>query len=129
MLANKWPSAGIISAEAGSVFGGHTVGGDKIMRNLALQNVLWDGGSHPVGRRTSECFEVHGARLTIGLQAQESVLREFCNQYGSLAVASASLHDFSLLDQSRCRVSGSYPRCRRKNHLPPGFLTVAYPSL
>lgn len=84
-LANKWPSAGIISAEAGSVFGGHAMGGDKIMRNLALQNVLWDGGSHPVGRRTSECFEVHGARLTIGLQAQESVLREFCNQYGSLA--------------------------------------------
>ena len=83
-LANKWPSAGIISAEAGSVFGGHAMGGDKIMRNLSLQNVIWDGGSHQVGRRTSECFEVRGARLTIGLQAQESVLREFCGQYGSL---------------------------------------------
>jgi putative DNA primase/helicase len=84
-LAKKWPSAGTISAEAGSVFGGHAMGEGKIMRNLALQNVIWDGGSHQVGRRTSECFVVRGARLTIGLQAQEQVLREFCNQYGSLA--------------------------------------------
>jgi putative DNA primase/helicase len=84
-LAKKWPSAGTISAEAGSVFGGHAMGEGKIMRNLALQNVIWDGGSHQVGRRTSECFVVRGARLTIGLQAQEQVLREFCDQYGSLA--------------------------------------------
>jgi putative DNA primase/helicase len=75
----------MISAEAGSVFGGHAMGADKIMRNLALQNLLWDGGEHAVGRRTSESFTVRGARLTLGLQIQEAVLREFCDQNGTLA--------------------------------------------
>ena len=85
-FAKKWPSAGIISAEAGAVFGGHAMGGDRIMKTLSLKNVIWDGDvSHPVGRRTSECFVVRGARLTIGLQVQEAVLREFCKQFGSLA--------------------------------------------
>ena len=67
------------------MFGGHAMSGDKITKTLSLQNVVWDGGRHQVGRRTSECFEVRGARLTVGLQVQEAVLREFCKQFGSLA--------------------------------------------
>ncbi|MGA7325069.1 MAG: DUF3987 domain-containing protein [Rhodomicrobium sp.] len=84
-LARKWPSAAIISSEAGIVFGGHAMGPDAIMRNLALQNTLWDGGEHKVGRRTSESFTVRGARLVIGLQVQEEALRNFCEKNGSLA--------------------------------------------
>jgi hypothetical protein len=52
------------------------------MRNLALLNVLWDGGTHSVGRRTSESFTVRGARLTVALQVQETTLREFFSPIG-----------------------------------------------
>ena len=34
----------VLSAEAGAVFGAHGMGQDTILRNLALLNVLWDGG-------------------------------------------------------------------------------------
>lgn len=84
-LAKEWPSAGIVSSEAGSVLGSHGMGKDSIMRNLALYNVLWDGGSHSIGRRTSESFTVKGARLTTALQVQEATLREFNGKAGILA--------------------------------------------
>ncbi len=84
-LAKKWPSAAIISSEAGIVFGGHAMGPEAIMRNLALQNTLWDGGEHKVGRRVSESFTVDNARLSVGLQVQEEALRHFCEKNGELA--------------------------------------------
>jgi hypothetical protein len=51
-LAQGWPSGGVLSSEAGTVFGGHGMGRDSIMRNLALLNSLWDGIRHKVHRRT-----------------------------------------------------------------------------
>ncbi|MPY76879.1 MAG: DUF3987 domain-containing protein, partial [Alphaproteobacteria bacterium] len=39
-LANGWPSGGVLSAEAGAVFGAHSMGQETILRNLALLNVL-----------------------------------------------------------------------------------------
>jgi putative DNA primase/helicase len=83
-LAKNWPSAGVVSAEAGIVFGAHGMGKDSVMRNLGLLNVLWDGGSHSVGRRTSESFTVKGARLTVALQVQEMTLRESFSRSGGL---------------------------------------------
>ena len=76
-LAKKWPSAGVVSAEAGIVFGAHGMGAESVMRNLALLNIQWDGGSLSIGRRTSESFELKGTRLTVALQVQERTLREF----------------------------------------------------
>jgi putative DNA primase/helicase len=76
-LAKLWPSAGVLSSEAGVVFGSHGMGKDVVMRNLSLLNVLWDGGTHSIGRRTSESFTVRGARLSVALQIQESTLRSF----------------------------------------------------
>ncbi|SFL07721.1 putative DNA primase/helicase [Nitrosomonas aestuarii] len=84
-LAKEWPSAGVVSSEAGSVFGSHGMGKDSLMRNLSLYNVMWDGGTHSIGRRTSESFTVKGARLTTALQVQETTLREFNNKAGILA--------------------------------------------
>ena len=84
-LAKEWPSAGIVSSEAGSVLGSHGMGKDSIMRNLALYNTLWDGGTHSIGRRTSESFAVKGARLTTALQIQEAALCEFIHKSGELA--------------------------------------------
>ena len=36
-------------------------------RNLALLNIIWDGGELPIGRRTPESFTVRGVRLTMAL--------------------------------------------------------------
>lgn len=84
-LATKWPSAGIVSSEAGSVFGSHAMGKESAMRNFAMLNQLWDGGSMEVDRRTSESFKVRGARLTMALQVQEPVLLEFFRATGETA--------------------------------------------
>ena len=93
-LAKHWPSAGVLSSEAGIVFGAHGMGKDSIMRNLALLNVLWDGGVHSVGRRTSESFTVKGARLTMALQVQEAALRSFFDKSGTLARGTGFLARF-----------------------------------
>lgn len=93
-LAKQWPSGAVISSEAGLVFGSHGMGKDSIMRNLSLYNVLWDGGTHEVGRRTSESFIVSSARLTVGLQIQETTLREFFGQSGKLARGTGFLARF-----------------------------------
>lgn len=95
-LAKHWPSAGVLVSEAGLVFGAHGMGPDSMMRNLALLNTLWDGGTHHVGRRTSESFTVRGARLTMGLQVQEATLRTFFEKSGTLARGTGFLARFLL---------------------------------
>jgi putative DNA primase/helicase len=93
-LGKQWPSSGVVSSEAGLVFGAHGMGKDSVMRNLTLLNVLWDGGIHSVGRRTSECYTVKNARLTVALQVQEPTLREFCDRTGTLARGTGFLARF-----------------------------------
>ena len=94
VLARGWPSAGVVSAEAGIVFGAHGMGGDSIMRNLALLNILWDGGVLSIGRKSSDSFTVRGARLTVGLQVQEATLRSFFEKSGKLARGTGFLARF-----------------------------------
>ncbi len=93
-LAKNWPSAGVVSSEAGVVFGSHGMGKDSVMRNMALLNVLWDGGSLPIGRKSSESFTVQGARLTVALQIQEATLRAFFDKSGGLARGTGFLARF-----------------------------------
>ncbi len=84
-LAHGWPSGGVMSSEAGVVFGGHGMGRDSVMRNLSLLNALWDGASHRVERRTSESFTLAGVRLTMGLAAQPETVRQFMEGTKGLA--------------------------------------------
>jgi len=93
-LAKVWPSGGVVSAEAGIVFGSHGMGKDSAMRNLALLNTLWDGAALKIDRKTSESFVVEGARLTVALQVQESALREFFENTGELARGTGFLARF-----------------------------------
>ena len=93
-LAKNWPSGGVVSAEAGIVFGAHGMGKDSVMRNLALLNVLWDGGNLTIDRRTAESFTVRGARLTVALQVQEATLRSFFDRSGGLARGTGFLARF-----------------------------------
>ena len=84
-LATGWPSAGIMSGEAGTVLGGHGMGKDSIVRNLSLLNTLWDGGTLTVDRKTAESFTLRGARLTVCLLIQEATLRSFFDRSDGLA--------------------------------------------
>lgn len=93
-LATRWPAGGIVSAEAGIVFGSHGMGSDSVMRNLATLNQLWDGKEITIDRRTSESFSVTGARLTVALQVQEDTLREFFGKSGRLARGTGFLARF-----------------------------------
>jgi putative DNA primase/helicase len=93
-LAKEWPSGGVVSAEAGIVFGSHGMSKDSIMRNLGLLNQLWDGKSLTIDRRTTESFTVRGARLTVALQIQEPTLREFFTRSGALARGTGFLARF-----------------------------------
>jgi putative DNA primase/helicase len=93
-LARDWPSGGVISAEAGTVFGSHGMSPDSAMRNLGLLNQLWDGTTVSIDRRTSESFVVSGARLTVALQVQEPTVREFLKRTGNLARGTGFLARF-----------------------------------
>ena len=93
-LAKQWPSAGIISSEAGVFFGSHGMSKDSAMRNMATLNQLWDGDPIHTDRRGSESFVVRGARLTAALQVQEPVLRDYVEKSGSLARGSGFLARF-----------------------------------
>jgi putative DNA primase/helicase len=86
-LATNWPAAGIVSSEAGAVFGGHSMGKDSAMRTMSAINELWSGNTLTVDRATSESFQVRNARLTIGLQVQPGVLATFMErERNSLAI-------------------------------------------
>ena len=94
-LQTGWPSAGILSNEAGIVFGAHGMNRESVMRNLSLLNKLWDGGRYQSDRSDDErCRDVRGARLTMGLMAQESVLREFIETSRGLARGSGFMARF-----------------------------------
>lgn len=84
-LAKKWPSGGIVTAEAGAILGAHAMGRDSIMRNLALFNMLWDAGTLVIDRKTGESFTVRGVRFSMTIQVQEATLMSFLEQSGGLA--------------------------------------------
>ena len=84
-LAKIWPSGGVVSSEAGIVFGSHGMNNETVMRNLATLNQLWDGGVISTERRGSESFTVKGARYTMALQIQEATLKNFLDRSKGLA--------------------------------------------
>ena len=93
-LAKRWPSGGVISSEAGSVFGSHGMGKESLMRNLATLNQLWDATALQVERRTSDSFIVRGARFSMALQVQEATLRTFFDGSKGLARGTGFLARF-----------------------------------
>lgn len=93
-LAKNWPSAGVVSSEAGIVFGSHGMSGDSAMRNMALINILWDGGTHTIDRRTTDSYRVQDARLTMGLAVQADTVRNFFDNSRGLARGTGFLARF-----------------------------------
>lgn len=93
-LAKHWPSAAITSSEGGSVLGAHGMTGDSAMRNMARLNDLWSGQEISSDRRTTESWVARGARLTVGLQVQESTLLSFFDKSQGLARGTGFLARF-----------------------------------
>lgn len=84
-LAHEWPVSGVLSSEAGLVFGSHSMGSDTAMRNMALLNSLWGAEPTTFDRRTSESYTLRNVRLTMGLAAQPGTVRAFLNSSKGLA--------------------------------------------
>lgn len=84
-LAHGWPVGGVLSSEAGVVFGGHAMGKDSAMRNMAMLNSLWGAEPLTIDRRSVESFTVRGARLTMGLAVQSETVRSFIEGSKGLA--------------------------------------------
>lgn len=83
-LATGWPSAGVLSAEAGTVLASHGMGQETILRYLALLNVMWEGGDFLVDRRSKPSFRLRQRRLTFGLMVQPDAMRGFMDRAGAL---------------------------------------------
>ena len=93
-LQDEWPSAAIVSSEAGAVFGSHAMNPESIMRTLSLLNILWDGGELQIGRVTRESFCLKDVRLSVSLQIQPGALNEFLDKNGTLARGNGFLARF-----------------------------------
>jgi putative DNA primase/helicase len=132
-LATEWPSGGIMSSEAGVVFGSHGMGKDSQQRNLALLNILWDGGSLRVSRRTSEGYSIDGARLSMALQTQEASLRAFVDGGKGLARGMGFFARFLIAWPESTQGSRTYceakamPAVARFNEWVRGLLDRALP--
>ena len=84
-LVHRYPAAGVVSSEAGLIFGANGMGKDSIVRSLSLLNTLWSGKGFSIGRRTTGSFTVRGVRLTVSLQVQMEILQDFIEKSGLLA--------------------------------------------
>lgn len=77
-MASNWPAAAIISAEAGVVFGGHSMKRDNLTGGLATLNKLWSGEPIRADRKTEGASVIlNTGRLTLGLAVQQSVVQQF----------------------------------------------------
>ncbi len=93
-LATGWPSAAVLSAEAGAIFGAYGMGFEAILRNLALLNVLWDGGGIDIDRRSKASYRLRDRRLTFGVMVQPETMRVFIERAGTLPRGSGFLARF-----------------------------------
>lgn len=72
-LRHPFSSIGIFSDEAKISFD------SGLMKNLATLNKLWEGGTIPVDRRTSESFRISNVRVTTSLGIQPDLFfKHFC---------------------------------------------------
>lgn len=96
-LVHLWPSAGVLSSEAGIVFGGYGMKADNITRSLAFYNTAWEGGRTSIDRRgDGGSFEVRDVRLSMGLAVQPNVIHDFYDNNGDLARGSGFAARFLL---------------------------------
>ncbi len=81
-------SIGIISDEGGTVLNA------RIVDDLSFLNKLWDGSPYSVERKTTPSQYITGARLTISISVQSSILNDYLIRQGDKARGSGFLARF-----------------------------------
>ncbi len=81
----SYPIAAVICAEAGVIFGSHSMKADNVQRNLGLANALWDGGPVMEGRVGRGEVYIQSVRVTMGLMLQPAILANFVSQGNGVA--------------------------------------------
>ena len=124
-LSQHWPSAGVVSSEAGVIFGAHGMGKDSVMRNMSLLNVLWGwgytfGGAPHLRVLHSAGGEVDPRFAGAGTYAYENS----STAAGHLLVAPASLPGFSCHGQNQPKAFGRSPSHLRLGQACPGLIHV-----
>jgi hypothetical protein len=74
---DKYPIAAVISAEAGVIFGSHSMKAENAQRNMGLLNQIWDGGPIREARVGRGETVIESARGTMGLMLQPDLLAKF----------------------------------------------------
>jgi hypothetical protein len=82
---SRYPIAAVISAEAGVLFGSHSMKAESVQRNLGLLNQLWDGGPVREARIGRGETNLESVRVTMGLMVQPTVLDAFSRKTEGLA--------------------------------------------
>ncbi len=95
-------------AEADAVYGAYGMGYETIRRNLALLNVLWDGGEVAIDRRSKPSVRLRDHRLTFGLMTRPGALRGFLERAGTLPHTSSFIARLLIAWPSSAEGSRSY---------------------
>ncbi|WP_160328330.1 YfjI family protein [Pseudomonas sp. EpS/L25] len=88
MLDSHNPYGCLLTSEANSIFNGKALG------ELDKLNTLWDGGTVNIGRITRGNINLEGARLTLSIMAQPSVISRFMAKRGEEARGTGFLARF-----------------------------------
>ncbi len=81
-LADGWPSAALVSDEAGLVVGGKGMAEDAALGFLTLLNRLWDGRPFQPVRKTAKTKELRGRRFSSSLMLQQELLQQITQRGG-----------------------------------------------
>lgn len=90
-IAKEWPSVALISSEGGIVFGGHGMSRESLTRNLATINELWDGKPIRTDRRAVDASHVADGRMTVAIQVQPVIFKNFVDSTSQQARGSGFL--------------------------------------
>lgn len=116
-LQDGHPSAALWSAEGGTVTGGAGMGKDSTVRFLATLNKLWDGSKVSQRRKSVASAEVEGKRLSVCLQIQPAVLKEFLKASKGLAKGSGFWARFLLCSPDTTKGQRPYHPPEQMPHL------------
>jgi len=78
-LCGNWNAVGVMSDEAGTIFGGHALG------DLPFINKMWDGSRFSIERKNEPDAIISDARMTLSLMVQPEAFRDYLERKGSMA--------------------------------------------
>ena len=81
-VATGWPSAALISDEAGLIIGGRGMSDENALGFLALLNRLWDGRPYRPTRKVAAAPEIRGRRFSSSLMLQPELLGKISEKGG-----------------------------------------------